>query len=365
MFDRRIAFGSHSTRVVMARNHMVNVGALLREETADGPVRSVVVLSDSAVGPLYASGVQESLDKSGFHTIGHEIEAGESSKNLDSARILYESLAEHEVTRDDVLLALGGGVVSDLGGFVAATWMRGIRFAVCPTTLESQVDACIGGKTAVNIAGGKNLVGAFHHPLLVIVDPTCLRTLGERDMRAGLAESIKHAMISSSEFLLWHETNMDRIRDGDEAVLGNLIARNLEIKAGVVESDPEERSDRRIMLNFGHTVGHAIEECSGYALRHGECVALGMLAACRLSNALEFLDRPVTDRLAALLEHTGLPTKLPEPIESDRILATIRKDKKVRTKTPRFVLLEDVGRPVLRENIAESLVRDAYESLLP
>ncbi len=264
-----------------------------------------------------------------------------------------------------MILALGGGVISDLGGFAAATWMRGIRFAICPTTLESAIDASIGGKTAVNLPGAKNLVGAFHSPVLVATDPTCLSTLEPLDVSAGMAESIKHALIADAEFLVWHETHAEAIRKLDETVLTELILRNVRIKCGVVARDPFEQSGDRMVLNFGHTIGHAIEANCGNALRHGACVALGMLAACRLSQALGLVASTLVDRVAALLARYELPTQLERAHDTDTLLESVHKDKKARGKTVRFVLLEDVGRPVIREDVSQQQMREAIESLQP
>jgi len=331
------------------------------------------------------------------------IEPGEASKSIGTAAAMYQFLAARHVERDAMILALGGGVVSDLAGFVAATWMRGIRWAICPTTLEAQIDAAIGGKTAINIPGGKNLVGAFHDPEFVLIDPAVLATLPDRDFRAGLAESVKHALITSEELFTWHETHCESILARDSSILEELIRRNIEIKSEIVAGDPHETAkfdvqgreepvpDRRgsdktippvacapgsdgsrelkfaarsrMVLNFGHTIGHAIEECSGYSLRHGECVALGMIAACRLSCMLGLVDSGLPERVRTLLQRFGLPTTLAEPIPIDDIISLIRKDKKNRSDGLRFVLLESVGRPRIQFNISEAQIIEAYNSL--
>ncbi len=364
MFDLRLEFADRTTQVVVRTNVLRDVGTLIREALADAVPPLVVVFTDDRVGPLYNDTVRDALNRAGLASISHQVPAGEVSKNLAVAEDIYRTLADREVSRDAVILALGGGVVSDLAGFVAATWMRGVRFVICPTTLEADLDASVGGKTAINIPGGKNLVGAFHQPVLVAVDPTCLKTLDMRDVRAGLAESVKHALIASPDFLDWHEDNVERIIALDQAVLTELIRRNLEIKGDVVTRDAKEQADVRVMLNLGHTIGHAIEECCGYAMRHGECVSLGLLAACRLSHSMGLLAGPVVSRVEGLLKRFGLPTMLADPIDTGRILATIRKDKKVQQRESRFVLLEDVGRPIIRGNVGEPAIRQAYESLL-
>lgn len=365
MFDLHISTGRDLTEVAVRSNALDDVGSLIRECLPKRTDVHAVLITDENVGTLYSSRLIRSLDGAGFGVHEYRIAPGEASKSLAVAGQIYQFLAERNVARDAIVVALGGGVVSDLAGFVAATWMRGLPFAICPTTLEADIDACIGGKTAINVPGGKNLVGAFHQPFLVAVDPGCLSTLDGREVRAGLAESVKHALISSEEFLSFHEVNADTILALDPARTAELIFTNLSIKARIVEEDAHERRAKRILLNFGHTVGHAIETCCGFALRHGECVALGMLAASRLSHAMGLMNDALVQRVEAILTRFGLPTRLVEPIETDRIIATIRNDKKVRRGLPRFVLLKAVGRPVVRDDVPEELVRKAYESLLP
>jgi len=356
--------GESETKIVLQLNGCSVVGSALEGAISDAPVSRVLLVTDDQVGRLYAPAVLQSLAAAGFLPFEHRIRPGEHSKSISSVAELYYRLASEGFGRDGVILALGGGVVSDLAGFVAATWMRGVRWAVCPTTVEACIDAALGGKTAINIPGGKNLVGAFHHPVLVLVDAACLRSLDPRDFRAGLAESVKHALIVSDEFLDWHEAHADAVLAGDETKLGELILRNLRIKSDIVAADAEERGDRRIVLNLGHTIGHAIEECSGFALRHGECVALGLIAACRLSHLLGLLDQAVVNRAEALLARLGLPTRLANPIETGDIMAAIALDKKVQSGAVRWILLAGIGRPIVRSDVPESLARQAYESLL-
>ncbi|UCE61358.1 MAG: 3-dehydroquinate synthase [Phycisphaerales bacterium] len=365
MFDFRIQFDGQTTRIVVRQNVLKEVGQLIRAATGNAPPSFIFVVTDSQVGPRYGRTVSASLDEVGLPTHVHTVEAGEASKNLAELANAYIALADHNVARDALILALGGGVVSDLAGFVAGTWMRGVRFAICSTTLEADVDASIGGKTGVNIAGGKNLVGVFHQPILVVVDPVCLQSLDKRDVRAGLAESVKHALISSPEFLSWHEENIEPILQLDEALLTELIQRNIKTKADIVARDATEQVDVRVLLNFGHTVGHAIEEGCGYTLRHGECVSLGILAACRLSRSCGLFSDAGIGRVEALLARIGLPTRLPQALDIDRIIATMHKDKKIRDHAVRFVLLEDIGKPTVRNDVTDAQVREVYQALLP
>lgn len=355
-----------------ARDTIVRVGSGLlsclgdclcqaRRGTASG---LAALITDSNVGPLYLPQVRKSLANAGFHVLDKTIAPGEGSKSLSAAGELYTWLAANHIGRDDTIVALGGGVVSDLAGFVAATWMRGISWAVCPTTLEAAVDACFGGKTGISIAGTKNLVGAFHAPLIIVADPDCLRTLDARDVRAGLAESIKHALIASEEFVQWHEAHANAVLALSTDVLADLMDKNLSIKAGIVQQDPFETLGVREHLNFGHTLGHAIEaRCHG-KLRHGECVALGMLAACRLSCDLEMLGTETVTRLEMLLSRFGLPVKLKTLIPAEQIMDTLRSDKKNRGGRLRLVLLRSVGDPVIRDDVRDEHILAAYQSLL-
>lgn len=365
MYHLRIELPAVVTRVVVGPNALRSIGQEILQLFARALPPSVFVLTDDRVGPLYYPLVRESLSRAGFACDHYEIPAGEAAKALSVAEQVYRAFVAANVSRDAVVLALGGGVVSDLAGFVAATWMRGIRFVICPTTLEADVDAAIGGKTGINIPGGKNLVGAFHHPLLVAIDPCCLQTLDSRDVYAGLAESVKHALISSSQFLLWHEEHAGRILELAPDVTGELIRQNIEIKSRIVTRDPTEQGQDRAMLNLGHTIGHAIEECCGYAMRHGECVSLGLVAACRLSRSLGLLEPSTVARVEDLLTRLRLPIVLAQAIETGAILATLRRDKKIRQGQTRFVLLDGIGNPVIRDDIDETSIVRAYESLLP
>lgn len=365
MSDLRIECGAQFTEVIVRPNVLDEFGSLL-SRMIPGPAKpQVVVITDKLVGGIYGAAMLSSLKSADFEPLEYLVEPGEASKSLEVLGNAYRFLADHTVARDAVVVALGGGVVSDLAGFVAATWMRGVRFAVCPTTLEADIDACIGGKTGINLPAGKNLVGAFHQPMLVAVDPTCLKTLDDRDVRAGLAESIKHALISSEDFLEWHRTNVKALLALDDALIPELILRNLRIKAKIVEQDTLEQAGVRVLLNFGHTIGHAIEACCEFELRHGECVALGMLAACRLSHAMGLLDERTVTCVETILEDFGLPTRLTRRIDAGRVMAAIRNDKKICGGAQHFVLLEGVGQPVVRDDVPEQQVQEAYESLLP
>ncbi|MFQ5414759.1 MAG: 3-dehydroquinate synthase [Phycisphaerae bacterium] len=353
--------GAAATDVRVGPGALSGIGEHLRGSAAGG---HVLVVTDDHVGPRYGDTVTRSLADAGLAASVWSMPAGEPSKCLAQAATLYQVLCDRGVGRDGVVLALGGGVVSDLAGYVAATWMRGVALAICPTTVEAAIDASIGGKTAVNLPAGKNLVGAFHPAVLVVVDPACFATLSARDVRAGLAESMKHAILSSASFVAWHEARVDAILGLDADTLTELVVRNIRFKAEVVAEDPYERLGRRAVLNFGHTFGHAIEARAGYALRHGECVAIGMVAACRLSAALGLLDADVVDRVARLIAAFGLPTAVAAPLEVDDVWATMTHDKKKARGRLRFVVLDGIGRPAIRDDVPRDQARAALASVL-
>ncbi len=351
---------SHSTDVFIAPEILSAPGSWLLQEI---PSSSVVIITDSNVVPLYAGSLQNSLRQSGLETEIFAFPAGEPSKTLQTATDIYAFLGQQKFGRDGLIVALGGGVVGDLAGFAAGTWMRGVRWINCPTTMEADVDACLGGKTAVNLSSGKNLVGVFHHPHAIVIDPHCLRTLPERDVRAGLAEAIKHALLQSKGELEWLESNINGILSLNPDIVVQLIERNLRFKGAIVSNDPHDQLDRRIILNFGHTVGHAIELCSQGALRHGECVSLGMLAACRISNRLGLLTSDDVNRVQSLLQAAGLPTRWDQPIDHSTLVTAMTLDKKNAGRKSRFILLEGIGNPVIRDDVSRDIILAAYASL--
>jgi 3-dehydroquinate synthase len=307
--------------------------------------RHVLVVSDSHVAPLYARVVADTLQARlpQAQVIVTCLPAGEAAKSLEGFAELMRELADFGATRDACVFALGGGVVGDLAGFAAACWMRGIDVVQLPTTLLAMVDSSVGGKTAVDLPQGKNLVGAFHPPRAVLADTAALRTLPERELRAGLAEVVKYGAIRDAAFLDWLDDNADALLARDDAVLAEAIARSCRHKAGIVERDPFEHGERAL-LNFGHTFAHAIEAEQGYdGLNHGEAVAVGMVLAARLSTAAGLAPAADGERLAALLDRFGLPTALPPRLDAGALLARMRLDKKAAADGLRFVLWDGVG----------------------
>ncbi len=360
--DRELEWAGYATRVLVGSGVLPRLAACCRDV---GGFSQALVVTDGNLAESYASPVVNALETDGVPTGLAVVPPGDASKSLDQASRLYDHLAKLGLGRDGLVVGVGGGMVTDLAGFVGATWMRGVTTALCPTSLEADIDASIGGKTGVNHSAGKNLVGAFHHPRLIVVDTDCLLTLPDRDVSAGLAESVKHAAISDETFLTWHEAHAAEILGRDASCLRDLLDRNITIKAGIVARDEREMGGVRAFLNFGHTIGHAIESVCDYQLRHGECVALGMVAECRLANSLGILDPGCTARLAALLEMLRLPTGLKKALDLEAVLASLRLDKKTVSGAQRFALLAGFGAPVVRSHIAASVIREAVESIFP
>ena len=336
---------------------LLDDGALLASHLRG---RHALIVSDSQVAPLYAQRVQAALAaaRPDAKLALHVFEAGEASKTLANFSGVIDALAALGATRDACIYALGGGVVGDLAGFAAACWMRGIDVVQLPTTLLAMVDSSVGGKTAVDIAQGKNLVGAFHPPCAVIADTAALRTLPPRELRAGFAEVIKYGAIVDAPFLDWLDADADGLLAGDDAVLAEAIARSCAHKAAIVERDPFERGERAL-LNFGHTFGHAIETEQGYGgLNHGEAVAVGMVLAARLSTLLGLADAADGERLRALLARFGLPTALPPDLDPAALVARMRLDKKAQGSGLRFVLWDGAGKARVVADVAEARVLD-------
>ena len=299
----------------------------------------VAVIADKAVADLHLGKLQPLLPAG---TLVLTFPPGEASKSLDTARVFYERLGQARLERSGVIVTFGGGVAADLGGFVAGTWLRGVRLVHVPTTTLACVDASVGGKTAVNMAAGKNLVGVFHQPMMVIVDTDFLDTLPERDYVAGLAESIKQGLVRRPQFFEWQEREVSRLLARDADAITELIACGCAVKAEIVGLD-ERESGLRAILNYGHSIGHALEHLLEYELRHGECVALGMLAENELACGRGILARADADRIAVLLGRLGLPVRLPQPVDPAEVVRICRLDKKTVGGALHFVLLRGIG----------------------
>ncbi len=300
--------------------------------------RPRVVITDETVARLLPQWTQGAVPWTGLLTVP----AGEAYKTREQWARLTDGLLDLGLGRDGAVVAVGGGVIGDLAGFVAATYLRGIPFVQVPTTLLAMVDASVGGKTGVDTPHGKNLVGAFHPPAAVLADPVVLTSLPARDFAAGLAETVKHGLIADAEYFAWIEANAEAILARDAAIVTELVARSVAIKAAVVTQDPLEQGERAI-LNAGHTVGHAVEHVLGYRLLHGECVAIGLVAECALAESLTGLDPSVRMRTSALLARLGLPVAIPADAMDGPLLAAMRLDKKNRGGAVRCSLPSALG----------------------
>ena len=347
-----------------SRRYPIHIGAGLLQEpsllrdTLGG--RHVFVLSDENVAPLYAGRVQAALT-------GHQhallvLPPGEAEKTLARFAEVMDQLARLGASRDATLVALGGGVIGDLGGFAAACWMRGIRFVQVPTTLLAMVDSSVGGKTAVDLAQGKNLVGAFHQPAAVLIDTDTLATLPERELRAGLAEVVKYGAIFDAGFFAWLEGNAEALLARDTAALAEAIAASCRHKAAVVARDETEQGERAL-LNFGHTFGHALETEVGYEnLLHGEAVAIGMLCAADLSARLGLAPAADGQRLGELLARLGLPTAVPAELDPSRLLGHMRLDKKNLSGALRLILWRRLGAAEMVSGVDEDAVLATWQA---
>jgi len=304
----------------------------------------LLLVSNTTVAPLYAERVKRSLP--GRRLIELILPDGEAHKTLANASRMFDVMIANRLGRDAAILALGGGVIGDLAGFVAACYQRGIDFVQLPSTLLADVDASVGGKTAVNHPGGKNMIGAFHQPRAVIIDTDLLASLPQRELRAGLAEVIKYGLISDASFFDWIEAHIDELLSREPGALSYAIHRSCEIKAQIVSQDEREQGERAL-LNLGHTFGHAIEAATGYAeWLHGEAVAVGLVLAADLSQRLGQLPESELRRLVALLRRAGLPVAAP-PIGAERAFDFMRIDKKVKSSRVRLVLLRGIGGAVM------------------
>ncbi|MFN8642986.1 MAG: 3-dehydroquinate synthase [Candidatus Binatia bacterium] len=336
-----VSLGDRSYPIQIGAGTLSGLGARLAEV---GVGRRLAVVTNPTVGRLYRDAVVGSLTGAGFEATVVEVPDGEEHKNLAWLSFLYDRLVDAHLDRGCALVALGGGVIGDLTGFAAATFLRGVPFVQVPTTLLAQVDSSVGGKTAVNHAGGKNLLGAFHQPCLVWVDVRTLKTLPRREVRAGMAEVIKHGAILGPTLFALLEERIEDVMRLDDALCIEVVRQNCAIKAAVVAKD-ERESDFRAVLNFGHTLAHAIEVLTDYrGYLHGEAVAIGMVFAARFSAARGHCAPSVAERIAALCRRAGLPTELPRDLVTPNLALAAAADKKASGGKIKFVMIEDIGR---------------------
>ena len=325
--------------------------------------RKIFVVTDENVSHLYEKQLRKFLEEAGHEVVTIIVAAGETSKDFGSLEHVVEEMLRQHVTRGSALIAFGGGVVGDLAGFAASIVMRGIDYVQVPTTLLSQVDSSVGGKTAINVPAGKNLVGAFHQPRLVLCDLDTLRTVPKREYRAGLAEVIKYGIIHDAKLFNRLEGNLSKLLKKESATLASVIARCCVIKAEIVGQD-EKESGLRAILNFGHTIGHALEAISRYGkYLHGEAISIGQVAAANISQINGNLSEKETARIVALFERAGLPTSVKlSTTQTQRLLDVMKLDKKVNDGKIQFVLAQRIGNVKAGQSVSVALIK---KSLIP
>lgn len=350
-----VAPPAEQSRILVSPGLLANAGRHLRDLSRSS---KALVVTDTTVAPLYLADIERSLYDSGFAVISHTLPAGESHKHLETLLPAFETFLSATIDRQTPLLALGGGVTGDMAGLLAGTLLRGLPFVQVPTTLMAMVDSAIGGKTAVNSkTSGKNLIGVFHQPRLTLSDPSVLRTLPSAEISNGLAECVKHDAIRDAEHFSRLPELLPRALAKDLPTLESLIHHNASIKARVVTEDPHEKGVRA-HLNFGHTFAHAIELATDHAIPHGAAVSLGIAAAAYTSTALGLLPPSQKQALIDTLRLANLPVSGLKA-DPDAMLAAMKRDKKVEHGLLRFILLEQLGTPVIRPDVPESLVREA------
>lgn len=323
--------------------------------------KQVCIVTNETIAPLYLSRVSDLLAQD-FQVDTVILPDGESHKTQATVMLIYDRLLEKKHNRTTTLIALGGGVIGDMTGYAAATYQRGVNFIQIPTTLLSQVDSSVGGKTGVNHPMGKNMIGAFHQPEVVVIDTSVLKTLPKRELSAGLAEVIKYGLINDEPFYLWLEQNIAKLIALDEVALTEAILRSCQNKADVVSQD-EKESGIRAILNLGHTFGHAIESAQGYGQwLHGEAVAMGMLIALNLSHRMGWIEAKELGRLESLLQAAGLPTRVPESMGNQQFLDLMSLDKKVIDGRLRLVLLEKLGRALISTDAPVSAIIESIDA---
>ena len=328
--------------------------------------KKVLLVSNPTVFPHYGDIVIDSLQSAGFQVTKHLIPDGEQYKNLASISQVYDTALENRLERSSTLVALGGGVIGDMTGFAAATWLRGVNFVQIPTSLLAMVDASVGGKTGVNHPQGKNLIGAFYQPKLVFIDPLVLKTLPPREFRAGMAEVIKYGIIWDADLFgkLEREERLDSLEYVSQDLMQTILERSCQAKADVVSKD-EKEAGLRAILNYGHTIGHAVESLTGYTeVNHGEAVGIGMVAAGAIALAMEMWDSSHNQRQHQLITKTGLPTEIPASLKTEEILATLTTDKKVKAGKVRFVLPTKIGEVIITDKVSQGVLRQVISKLM-
>ena len=349
----KVGLGSNSYEIHIGSGVLAHSGRQLKESGFSG---KLIIITNPIVKRLYGDGLRQELIRQGFKVTIMPVPDGEEQKSLETAGRLYYELSKFYAERTTPILALGGGVIGDLAGFVAATYLRGVPLIQMPTTLLAQVDSSIGGKVAVNHGQLKNKIGVFYQPRLVISDIGTLGTLPQKEVTNGLAEVIKYAVIEDNGLFTYLESNLDGLKSLDSRVLEEVVFRSARIKAGVVEKDEKDLGLRNV-LNYGHTIGHAIESASDFKLGHGQAVAIGMLAAARISNRLGIFDKNELLRLRGVIKSAGLPTEIPD-LKLEKIIQAIKHDKKILRGRIRFVLPKAIGSVFITDQVSLSLIQE-------
>ena len=321
-----------------------------------------IVITDSNVGKLHGQGLLDALKGVGLNIDLIEFPAGEASKNINMVVDIAGKLLELGADRDSLLIAFGGGVVGDMVGFIASVFMRSIPYIQIPTTLLAQVDSSIGGKTAIDLSYGKNLLGTFYQPQAVFTDLSYLMTLPEKEFNNGLAEIIKYGIIDDEKMFRLLEDNMEQVQRKDPALLLKIVENCCRIKKSIVEIDEKEQGLRRI-LNYGHTLGHALEAQSNFTISHGEGVALGIIAAARISENVGYLDSGYRERIENLIQKSGLPCRIPQDLATGGIISRLKMDKKKKGNIIHFVLLKKIGMPFVNGGIDEKIIVPVIEGM--
>ena len=323
----------------------------------------IFLISDIKVFSGLGTNIIKAFESNSIKVESLSIELDESKKNLSTVDKIYGWLHEKGAERSDFIFSLGGGVTTDLIGYVAATWLRGIKLIHIPTTLASMVDASIGGKTAVNLTQGKNLIGAFHQPNLIVMDTKSLSTLNQKEMNSGWAEAIKHSLLFDNNLFEKFKNHSSELLNKGEPFFTDIIKRSVEIKAEIVSKDEFETGTDRIKLNFGHTIGHALETATSYnSLLHGEAVSIGMVVASKISSALSYSDDNLTNEIQNILDEYNLPTRIPKNIDLDDLYTIAKSDKKVRAGKINWVLLKKIGESVIVNDVPKEIVMDSLRS---
>ena len=353
-----VSLGERSYPIYIGQN-LLQQKKLLQQHISS---KHVMIVTNETIAPLYLAQVENMLEGINFETV--ILPDGEQFKNLDVLNTIFDSLLEHNFDRGTTLIALGGGVIGDMTGFAAACYQRGVRFIQIPTTLLSQVDSSVGGKTGVNHPLGKNMIGAFHQPQCVIADTNTLNTLEDTQLSAGIAEVIKYGLLGDIKFIDWLENNMDALLDRDPQALSYAIECSCQNKADIVAAD-EKESGKRALLNLGHTFGHAIETATGYgAWLHGEAVGIGMIMAADLSMRLGWISKQDRDRSYQLIKKAKLPTTLPENMSEQDFMDLMLRDKKTIDGKIRLVLLKSLGNAVITDEYDKNALHDMLSSFI-